>query len=45
MVRNSLVPVDDPGSGEIDDAIAALKTIDTLFTDLLNECDLLSKKI
>ncbi len=27
MVRNSLVPVDDHGSGEIDDAIAALKTI------------------
>ncbi|MEQ1412255.1 hypothetical protein [Acinetobacter indicus] len=43
MVRQTLIPVEDQGSGEIEDAIFALQAIDTLFTELLNDCDILSR--
>lgn len=43
MVRNNLIPVEDPGSGEIEDAIYALQAIDLLFTELLNECEVIAK--
>lgn len=43
MVRNTLIPVEDPGSGEIEDAICALAAISSLFNGLLDECDQLDK--
>ncbi len=43
MVRNNLTPVEDSGSGEIEDAIYALQAIDLLFTELLNECEVIAK--
>lgn len=43
MVRQTLKNEELSGSGEIDDAIFALKAIDHLFTQLLDDCELLTK--
>ncbi|MBF7683926.1 hypothetical protein I2F27_11410 [Acinetobacter sp. B5B] len=44
MVRQSLVKGADDAIDRIDEANYALKTIDTLFTRLLDECDRFTKQ-